>query len=215
MSAPDDVKRKVACKKSIMWTSFSAPPTSLTLLSPPPLLSLFLTVNLRARYIKHPSTLTFMYKHLCSHHSASKPCIRKEKKEKQHTPEVTWTVLPADVRLSWMSLRRFISTLSPQDHLCHTLFLLKFGSWYWLSQEEIFIYFFLFLFFLWLRRSRAVWHEGRRSTKRHEDHMSVGYRCAAVSHLSGELNVILIWPFLFLCLLPSLWFLWMMFALIW
>lgn len=113
MSAPADVKRKVASKKSIMWTSFSV---CSPLLSPSlPLLSslslsLSLLLNLRARYIKHPSTLTLMYKHLSSHRGVSKPCIYKKQ---------TTTTTQTSSHLNGFTSRHLTLLNEPEKiHLC-------------------------------------------------------------------------------------------------
>lgn len=66
--------------------------------------------------------------------------------------------------------------------------LLEFDSWLQLIQQEI-----LLLFSL-----PSPWNEANGG---HEEHMSVGRRCAAVTQLSGELNVILIWPSPAICIL--------------
>ncbi len=135
LDVSDDVRRKVAPQKSTMWTSFSAPPSSLTLFvspSPPPL---SLSEPQSALYKTSLHTDAQMYKHLASLHSASQPLIQDH--PRKH-------VLPADIWPSWMSLRRFISALSHQDRSPHSLFLLKLGSWYRLSRRSVcFLFWFL------------------------------------------------------------------------
>lgn len=197
MSALDDVK---SCFSEV-WTSSSPPVSSL----PPP--SSFHLFSLRP-FPSTPPTLslsepqsalyktslhTQIYKHLRSHHSASEPCVRKYPSTHLKRLNSRHLTLP-----EWAGEDSFLL-----PHLWTVFFTLYFSSSLAAdngSEGD------LFVCLQQLRKSRTVWHEERRSTKRHEDHMSVDCRRAAVSHLSGELNIILIWPFFkFSHRLISLW----------
>lgn len=204
MSALDDVK---SCFSEV-WTSFSSPPVSS--LRPPSSFHLFslcpfpstpptlsLSLNLRARYIKHPSTLRYT--------NTSVPTTAPPNPASENTPVLTWSVWTADTWpfLNELEKTPFFSRISGPSS---SLFISP-QVWQLITAQSEGD---LFVCLQQLRKSRTVWHEERRSTKRHEDHMSVDCRRAAVSHLSGELNTILIWPFFKFshCVIS----LWLMFA---
>lgn len=148
-----------------------------------PLPPLSLSLNLRARYIKHPSTLRYT--------NTSVPTTAPPNPASENTPVLTWSVWTADTWpfLNELEKTPFFSRISGPSS---SLFISP-QVWQLITAQSEGD---LFVCLQQLRKSRTVWHEERRSTKRHEDHMSVDCRRAAVSHLSGELNIILIWPFL-------------------